>query len=219
MLTFEFNGVRGVMTQDTSLTSGMVGRPVKLIFSPEWEELRKTAVFRAGDVIRDVLDVKEETLIPARVLETPFHRLYVGIYGTNEEGNLVIPTVWAQGPMIEEGTEPSGDPSTEPDNPVWQQILAMLGNLDDLNTSARENLVAAINEAAQTGGSGNGGIDASTLQTAINEALAQAKASGAFDGVDGHTPQKGVDYWTEEDKAEIVAEIMAGLSDAEEVAF
>lgn len=157
MLTFEFNGVRGVMTRDAPLTSGMVGRPVKLVFSPEWDALRKTAVFRAGDVTRDVLEVSEETVIPAKVLEVPHHRLYVGIYGTNEAGDVVIPTVWAQGPMIEEGTAPSGDPSTEEENPVWQQILAMLGSLNDLTTNARENLVAAINEAAVSGGSGGNG--------------------------------------------------------------
>lgn len=160
MLTFEFNGIRGIMTRDAPLTSGMVGRPVKLVFSPDWEALRKTAVFRAGDVTRDVLDAEGETMIPAKVLETPHHRLYVGIYGTNEAGDVVIPTVWAQGPMIEEGTAPSGDPSTEEENPVWQQILAMLGRLEDLTTEARENLVAAINEAAISGGSGgsDGGL-------------------------------------------------------------
>ena len=55
--------------------------------------------------------------------------------------------------MVEEGAAPSGDPSTEPESPVWQQILTMMGNLQNLNTKAKENLVAAINEAAQSGGS------------------------------------------------------------------
>lgn len=33
------------------------------------------------------------------------------------------------------------------------------------------------------------------LPEAINTALAQAKASGEFDGKDGYTPQKNVDYF------------------------
>jgi hypothetical protein len=33
----------------------------------------------------------------------------------------------------------------------------------------------------------------------VEETLAQAKASGAFDGEDGYTPQKGVDYFDGED--------------------
>lgn len=35
------------------------------------------------------------------------------------------------------------------------------------------------------------------------------------DGVDGHTPIKGVDYWTEEDKASIVADVIDALPTAE----
>lgn len=38
-------------------------------------------------------------------------------------------------------------------------------------------------------------LDSSSLTTAVNEALAQAKASGEFDGKDGYTPVKGVDYF------------------------
>ena len=48
-----------------------------------------------------------------------------------------------------------------------------------------------------------GAISQDDLQEATNEALAQAKASGEFDGKDGHSPVRGTDYWTEADKAEI----------------
>ena len=41
------------------------------------------------------------------------------------------------------------------------------------------------------------------LDSAINTALAQAKASGEFDGQDGNTPVRGTDYWTDADIAEI----------------
>ena len=43
-----------------------------------------------------------------------------------------------------------------------------------------------------------------------------AGADGA-PGQDGKTPEKGVDYWTEEDKAELVNEVLAALPAAEEV--
>lgn len=45
---------------------------------------------------------------------------------------------------------------------------------------------------------GGGSVNESTLQAAINAALAQAKASGEFDGKDGkdgYIPIKGVDYF------------------------
>lgn len=185
MLTFEFNGTRGIMTRDAPLTSGMVGRCVKLIFSPEWETLHKTAVFRAGNVIRDVVDPEGETVIPAKVLEVPLHKLYVGIYGTNDRGDLVIPTVWAEGPMVEEGAMPSGDPSTEPENPVWQQILNMIGSLQDLNTGARENLVAAINEAAASVGTGG-------LPLPPTASIGQLIVVSAVDAKGNVTATKGV---------------------------
>ena len=52
----------------------------------------------------------------------------------------------------------------------------------------------------------SGKLDASALPTAINTALAQAKASGEFygePGKDGKTPARGTDYWTAADIAEI----------------
>lgn len=60
-------------------------------------------------------------------------------------------------------------------------------------------------------------LNASELPTAINTALEQAKASGEFKGdpgepgEDGHTPEKGTDYWTAMDKAEMVNDVLAAL--------
>ena len=69
-------------------------------------------------------------------------------------------------------------------------------------------------------------ITHSELQAATDKALAQAKASGEFDGKDGKdgkdgapgnpgaagkdgkTPIKGTDYWTSADKAEIVQDVL-----------
>lgn len=39
------------------------------------------------------------------------------------------------------------------------------------------------------------------------------------DGEDGSTPVKGVDYWTDADKAEIVNEVLSNFIDASEVAM
>lgn len=46
-------------------------------------------------------------------------------------------------------------------------------------------------------------LDAAALPEAVSDALNQAKASGDFKGDPGYTPAKGVDYWTDADKAEI----------------
>ena len=46
-------------------------------------------------------------------------------------------------------------------------------------------------------------LTSANLQSATDTALAQAKASGEFDGADGYTPVRGTDYWTETDIAAI----------------
>lgn len=46
-------------------------------------------------------------------------------------------------------------------------------------------------------------LSTTELDSAINTALAQAKASGEFDGQDGNTPVRGTDYWTDADIATI----------------
>jgi ABC-type amino acid transport substrate-binding protein len=54
----------------------------------------------------------------------------------------------------------------------------------------------------------------SELDEAINDALAQAKASGEFDGKDGEdgkTPVKGTDYFTEADKDGMVSAVISRL--------
>ena len=45
------------------------------------------------------------------------------------------------------------------------------------------------------------------------------KGDPGNNGSDGYTPQKGVDYYTEADKAEMIEAVIAALPNAEEVAF
>lgn len=55
----------------------------------------------------------------------------------------------------------------------------------------------------------NDKLDASKLSEAVDDALAQAKASGEFEGEPGYTPVRGKDYWTTEDKESILSELSA----------
>lgn len=62
-----------------------------------------------------------------------------------------------------------------------------------------------------------GALSQDELQSGIDEALQQAKDSGEFkgedgkDGADGYTPQKGVDYFTEADKEELVSAVLGAM--------
>lgn len=146
MLTFCFSGAGGHMTQPEVLTTGMVGKQVKLEFTSDWDDLIKTVVFSDGEVIRDAVCADGLAVIPAEVLTVPLRQFTLGVYGVREDGELVIPTIRALGPKILPGVDPSGDEGTDPSLPIWAQIRALIGDLEDLDTEAAENLVAAINE-------------------------------------------------------------------------
>lgn len=55
-----------------------------------------------------------------------------------------------------------------------------------------------------------------TIKTAVERALQEAKDSGEFDGENGYTPVRGVDYWTEADKDEIKGYVDATVVDKTE---
>lgn len=112
-------------------------------------------------------------------------------------------------------------------------------NLSNLNDDAEHRTVTDVEKEAW-----NKKLDASKLPEVVNEALAQAKESGEFDGTsvtvenvsestesggsnvvtfsdgnevtvkngkDGYTPVKGVDYFGEDDKAEMVDSVLEAL--------
>ena len=58
---------------------------------------------------------------------------------------------------------------------------------------------------------GEVGISANELTFGDGKSLQQKYDSGELNGRDGHSPIRGVDYWTDADKAEIVAATIAAL--------
>ena len=147
------------------LTAGMSkAETVRFVFSDDWDGLSKMAVFTDGVKTVDVLPSGwdgDTVPIPHEILTMAGRTARVGVYGTNASG-VVLPTVWATLGKVQPAAEPSGDPSVDPTLPVWAQLQEIIGDLADLTTKAKDNLVAAINEAAKTGSGGAGSIDLRT---------------------------------------------------------
>ena len=139
------------------ITTGMVGKKVSFDFSAEWDGLVKTAVFEGSGVTKDVTLSGDTAVIPHECLTAPGGMLRVGVFGT--DGTIQTPTVYTDIGQIEQGADPSGDTSSDPTLPIWAQLQAMMGSLDNLTTTARDNLVAAINEAAKSSGGGGAAAD------------------------------------------------------------
>ena len=108
------------------VTSGSVNvYPVRFQFSPDWDGMAPTAVFRAGwKSCTAVLDLNGECVIPWEVLEKPRCRLEAGVCGVRD-GNVVLPTVWADLGMVLEGAEP-GEPARPPTAGVFEQVMGEL---------------------------------------------------------------------------------------------
>lgn len=145
------------VSQTETLTAGAVGVfQCQITFSDDWDGLSANAVFTAGQVSAQVSVGSGGIItIPWEVLENPCPLLRVGVYGMQGSG-IVLPTIWASlGSVL-----PSASPveNTQPPTPsVYQQLLADIGNLENLDTTDKSSLVAAINELYSTGGGGGTG--------------------------------------------------------------
>jgi hypothetical protein len=102
------------------LVSGLRGVKVHFTWSSEWQQLRRVAVFRAGSISRNVMDLENECEIPWEVLVESGPVLMIGIEGTNEEGTMVTPTLEAEMGEILQGANPSKDPTADPSLPIWK---------------------------------------------------------------------------------------------------
>lgn len=168
------------------LTAGMAKAvTVEFVFSPDWDGLTKTAVFSNGKTTVDVLAANwdgDTVPVPHEVLAVPGRHARVGVYGADESG-VVLPTVWVSLGKVQPGADPSGDETADPSLPVWAQLQKQIGDLDDLKTYNKGNLVAAINEARSSGGGAGGGytigdglkLDAATNTLSVDTAAAVEK--------------------------------------------
>ena len=168
------------------LTAGMAKAvTVESVFSDDWSGLTKTAVFSAGRTTVDVLESAwdgNKVVVPHEILADAGPIARVGVYGANADG-LILPTVWVTLGKVMPAAEPSGDPGADPTLPIWAQLQNQIGDLDDLQTYNKGNLVDAINEARSSGGSGGGGytigdglkLDAATNTLSVDTAAAVEK--------------------------------------------
>lgn len=127
----EVTGAMARVRYRNPIPAGLVGGTVTVDYSEDiWKGLTKTVVFRSVET-RDVVTDETAVTIPHETVAEPGRRLYVGFYGTDKDGALVIPTIWADLGMIRDATDPSGDVSTDPSLPVYAQLAQQIGDLRD----------------------------------------------------------------------------------------
>lgn len=115
-----------------TITSGSSNVYVmKFNFSDEWSVLERVAVFRKGKEtpVNILLDDDNQCMIPWEVMTTPEAVITFGVFGTMD-GNVVLPTVWANGGIVVEGVI-TGIELEPPTPDLYQQILARLAYIEN----------------------------------------------------------------------------------------
>ena len=138
-------------------------------------------------------------IIPDELLQD-WHPLTAYAYVTDDTGAY---TMVQQDFVVHKRAKPAGYTYTPTDQMTLQTIQRQIGDLADLTTEAKENLVAAINEAAASGGAGSIGLrvadgyiqystDGGSTWTNLI-AVAELKGADGAPGKDGPTGAPGKD--------------------------
>lgn len=182
-------------------------------FSPEWDYLARVAVFTNGDNQKSVLLSSNVCAIPYSVLTAPGN-LYVSVRGVGDSGNIVFCTEDEY--LGKVGVSGASFPVVD---------------LDDVEPDVIDSLLADVSELKTSGGGGAGSTDGADGKSAyelavengfegtVTEWLSSLAGADGTNGSDGHTPVKGVDYFTAADKAELVSAVLTALPDGDEVSY
>ncbi len=123
-MKYEVNGASITLTEDEVLVAGSVKvHFAEFVFDESWDAYTaKVAVFRRGDVEREMQIVDGKCEIPWEVLSER-GSMQVGVYGST--GKVRRPTLWAVPKTVQPGAV-SCEKSREPTPDKWQQVLATI---------------------------------------------------------------------------------------------
>ena len=143
-------------------------------FSEEWEN-EITAIFGTGDSYYNVILEDNACVVPWEVIKAPFFSVSV-VCGDRITANTVSVEVERSGYLV-------GKTPAEPTPDVYAQIL----------NSAKPPYIGENGNWYVWNLEAGGHIDTGIKAEGIN----------GSDGAEGYSPQRELDYWTDEDKAEI----------------
>lgn len=193
-------GVRAILEDANDIPAGIIGGKVRMEYAdPLWDGLSKTVVFRGRQITKDVLNAGELVNIPPEIAARPGDSLFVGVYGTDVNGNIAIPTLWADLGRVRAAADPSGDTSTDESLPVWAQLQEQINDLRE-------------NGSPESGGGGKPGADGFSPVAKVEQTETGAVISITDkNGTTTATVSNGKNYvLTDGDKQEI-AEMAAGM--------
>ena len=189
---------------DGKITTGSVGLPVNVILSEDFDGLATTVCFEAADSKADVVYTGKRIPVPPQCLTHAGGTLLIGVYAEDDEGNTVIPTIWASAGTISKGAKPSGYDPADP-APSWAAQVQKLAA--DAVTKA-EAAQAEVDTWEVAAGSWTAGTRVTSLDaTELSVAGSVVEAMGAPTYVDD--PATLADYGVTEAGWYVLARIAA----------
>ena len=144
MFQVHFYGRAAALNKTEFMTAGSVGIKIAFGFDEQWSGLTKTATFRGSGRSCDVLiGSGEEMLVPPEVMARAGGRVEVGVFGSNGQGTVVIPTVWVVLGTVEAGAKLSGTSAAEITPTLAEQVLAAVEAAQEAAEAAQEAAEAA----------------------------------------------------------------------------
>lgn len=215
-----------VSNLDTLVEGNVNSIFVEFIFSAEWENLARVAVFSNGTSKVSVSLDSDRCAIPWEVL-TAKGELYISIRGLGKSGRFVLCTENKLLGRIEPSLAKDDLADTEEYTPqVMDILLAEMAEIQTAGGISGPAGKSAYEIAVENGFDGTVGEWLASLKGAdgTNGADGADGTNGAdgingADGADGHTPVKGADYFTEDDIAEIVEAVIDTLPDGDGVSY
>lgn len=147
---------------ETLISGSAYTYSVQFKFSDDWNGLVKTAVFKTPDgTMTKLLKPDGLTTIPWEVLKKFGVNLLCGVYGT-KNGTQVLPTVWVNLGLIQEGTSTPDNPDLPPTPDAWDELVKLVESKgDSLSLDGNELILK----------SGDKELDRVTLPSSTNGAI------------------------------------------------
>ena len=195
-----------ISSRETLATGNVNSLYVNFRFLGGWDNLAKTAIFKNGSNSISVLLNSDICPIPWEVLQNA-GELYVSLRGTTSDDELVLCTENA----LIGNVKPS-------------LAAAIVAEHREATPDVIDTLVSDV-EMLKNGGGSGGTNGKSAYELAVesgfdgtlSEWLDSLKGANGRNGADGHTPVRGVDYWTASDIGSITDEILSNFIDVSEV--
>lgn len=197
MIAITANTRQATVTSTELITSGSAGIPVQFYLSSDWDGLVKTAVFRNGEDEESQIDiVLTDTLtchLPVENCDEDYidEAVFAGIYGSDGNGTVIIPTVWVSLGVLRQGVKPGNAGGSDPTPDMWAQIIQIAESSGEENALIAEGYALGTQDgvAVESGTyyhnnskyyseqASSSAIDAGAAQTAAETAQGLAEAA------------------------------------------